>query len=159
MGGEAQAFSTAAGVCEWVSLMLAECLDGPFALEEAERVLSRRSSIGITDCRSLYDHLVSLGQGGVLGDKRTAIDIAIIKQSMQRSGLEPRWVPTTHMLADGLTKDKADPIDLLRSVLRSARYQLADEQAVLERKKNERERRRQLISSRANKEQSQKTQN
>lgn len=153
MGGEAQAFSTAAGVCEWVALMLAECLDGPFALEEAEGVLSRRPPIGVTDCRSLYDHLVSLGQGGVLGDKRTAIDIAIIKQSMHRSGLEPRWVPTTHTLADGLTKDKADPIDLLRSVLRSARYQLADEQAVLDRKKSERERRRQLASTRADKEQ------
>lgn len=127
------------------------------ALEEAEEVLKRRSPIGVTDCRSLRDHLVTLGQGGVLGDKRTAIDIAIIKQSTQRSGLEPRWVPTTHMLADGLTKDKADPIDLLRSVLTSARYQLADKQAVLDRKKSERERRRQLSCIQANKEQSLKT--
>ena len=41
------------------------------------------------------------------------------------------------MCADGLTKDKAEPIDLLRSVMRIAKYQLADEQTVLERKKEE----------------------
>ena len=61
MSGEAQAFSTASGVCEWMLLMMAEIL------EEAEEVLLRRSPIGMTDCRSLYDHLTSLGSSGVLG--------------------------------------------------------------------------------------------
>ena len=74
--------------------MMAECLDGPFMLEEAEEVLLRRSPIGMTDCRSLYDHLTSLGNSA-LDDKRTAIDIAIIRQSIQRTKLEPRWCPTT----------------------------------------------------------------
>ena len=145
MGGEAQAYSTASGVCEWLNLMLAECVDGdgPFSLDDIEQVLSRRSPIGISDCRSLYDHLTSLSGGGTLDDKITAIDIAIIRQSIRRTNLEPRWCPTGHMVADALTKDKAEPADLLRSVLRNARYQLADEQLVLERKKEERERRRQ----------------
>lgn len=53
------------------------------------------------------------------------------------------------MVADGLTKDKAEPMDLLRSVLRTARYQLADEQIVLDRKKEERERRKQMASKRS----------
>ena len=149
MGGEAQAYSTAAGVCEWIALMTAECLDGPFLLEDAEEVLLRRNPIGMTDCRSLFDHLHSLGSGGTLDDRRTAIDVAIIRQSIRRTGLEARWVPTGHMLADGLTKDKAEPMDLLRSVLRSARYQLADEQTVLDRKREERERRRQVAHQRA----------
>ena len=70
----------------------------------------------MTDCRSLYDHLTSLGSGGVLDDRRTAIDIAIIRQSIRRTKMEARWVPTGHMLADGLTKDKLEPMDLLRSV-------------------------------------------
>lgn len=129
--------------------MVAECLDGPFCLEEAEDVLRRRSPIGITDCRSLFDHLTSLGSAGTLSDKRTAIDIAIIKQSVQRTGLEPRWCPTGHMVADSLTKDKAEPMDLLRSCLRTARYQLADEQVVLDRKKAEKERRKRVAHSRA----------
>jgi hypothetical protein len=41
------------------------------------------------------------------------------------------------MAADAFTKDKGEPLDLLRSVLRQSRYQLADEQTVLERKKKE----------------------
>ena len=64
MGGEAQAYSTAAGVCEWIALMTAEYLDGPFMLEDAEEVLLRRTPIRMTDCRSLFDHLHSLGSGG-----------------------------------------------------------------------------------------------
>ena len=104
----------------------------------------KESPLGVTDCRSLYDHLTSLGSG-----KRTAIDIAIIKQSIQRTGLEPRWCPTGHMVADALTKDKAEPMYLLRSCCRNARYQLADEQVVLDRKKAEKERRKRVAQSRA----------
>ena len=106
VSGEAQAFATASGMAEWSQLLLAECLDGPFRLEESLEVLKRRSMIGITDCRSLYDHLISLGSGGTLDDKRTAIDVAIIRQRVIRANLEPRWCPIGHMLADGLTKDK-----------------------------------------------------
>ena len=89
MGGEAQAYSTAAGVCEWIALMTAECLDGPFPLEDAEEVLTRRKPIGMTDCRSLFDHLHSLGSRGALDDRRTAIDVAIIRQSIRRTVLKP----------------------------------------------------------------------
>lgn len=149
LGGEAQAFATASGVCEWISLMLAEALDGPFELDQIEHVLSKRNPIGISDCRSLYDHLISLTSNNSVDDKRTAIDIAVIRQSIKRSGLEPRWCATGHMVADGLTKDKAEPADLLRSVLRNSRYQLADEQLVLDRKREEKEHRRHRAASRA----------
>ena len=151
MSGEARAFSTASGVCEWMLLMLSECLDGPFDLESAQEVLNKRSPIGITDCRSLYDHLTSLGSGGVLDDKRTAIDIAIIRQCIQRTRLEPRWCPTTHMAADALTKDRAEPVDLLRSILRSSRYQLADDQVMMDRRRAEKDRRRRVAQSRSEK--------
>lgn len=130
--------------------MMAECLDGPFMVEEAEEVLLRRPPIGMTDCRSLYDHLTSLGNSA-LDDKRTAIDIAIIRQSIQRTKLEPRWCPTTYMTADALTEDRAEPIDLLRSVLRNARYQLADEQLVMDRRREEKDRRKRIAMQRSEK--------
>ena len=85
-----------------------------------------------------------MGSGGTLDDKRVAIDFAVIHQSTVHSRLQPRWVPTDRMVADGLTKDKGEPLDLLRSVFRNARYQLADEQLVLDRKKEERIRRQEL---------------
>ena len=144
LGGESQSYASASGVAEWCLLILAEALDSPFSLRAIDEVLTRRSPIGITDCRSLYDHLISLGSGGVLDDRRSAIDIAIIRQSITRTKLEPRWCPTDRMAADGLTKDRAEPIDLLRSILRSSKYQLADEQLVLDRKREERDRRKEV---------------
>lgn len=78
-----------------------------FSLHFVDEVLQRRSLIGMSDCRSLYDHLVTVGSA---------------------SKLQPRWTPTDRMVADGLTKDKGESLDLLRLVFRSARYQLADEQ-------------------------------
>ena len=144
LAGEAQCFSSASGIAEWCMLILSEALDGSFSLQDVDEVLQRRSPIGMSDCRSLYDHLITLGCGGTLDDKRVAIDVAVIRQSIARSRLQPRWVPTDRMVADGLTKDKGEPLDLLRSVFRSARYQLADEQLVLDRKKEERIRRQEL---------------
>ena len=49
-----------------------------------------------------------------------------------------RWIPTDRMLADSLTKDKGDPVDLLRSCMKSARYQISPEPTVLERQAAER---------------------
>ena len=127
LAGEAQCFSSASGIAEWCMLILSEALDGSFSLQNVDEVLQRRSPIGMSDCRSLYDHLITLGCGGTLDDKRVAIDVAVIRQSIARSRLQPRCVPTDRMVADGLTKDKGEPLDLLRSVFRNARYQLADE--------------------------------
>ena len=90
LAGEAQCFSSASGIAEWCMLILSEALDGPFALHSVDEVLQRRSPIGMSDCRSLYDHLVTLGSGGTLDDKRIAIDIAVIRQSIVRSRLQPR---------------------------------------------------------------------
>ena len=99
-------------------------LDGSFVLEDVESILLRRKPIGISDCCSLYDHLIRC-------------DSTV----NPHTGLEPRWRATGHTVADGLTKNKSEPIDLLRSVVRAAKYQLADEQLVLDRKKAEKEHR------------------
>ena len=50
-----------------------------------------------------------------------------------------RWLPTNRMIADGLTKDKVDPIDLLRSCVRAGSYQISPEEHVLAQQAAERE--------------------
>ena len=63
---------------------------------------------------------------------------------MQRLGATIRWAPTNRQLADALTKDSADPVDLLRSsCMRSGEYQLSPEHIILERAAAERSRREQ----------------
>ena len=49
-----------------------------------------------------------------------------------------RWVPTNRMLADALTKDQGDPLDLLRACMKSASYQISPEDDVLEKQAQER---------------------
>ena len=155
LGGEAQAFSTASAVCEWMALMFAEINSGPFDLRTSEQLkgsptvndlptrdkAQKPNIIGMTDCKSLYDNLSSLSSISKCEDKRIAIDIGIVRQSMIRCGLSVHWVPTELMLADALTKDAQDPADLLRSALRLGEYQLNEEASILEQKKKFREER------------------
>ena len=141
LGAEAQAMSTATGTAEWISLILAEALDGPFEPRDARRILALRSKILVTDCKSLYDHLVSPSSPTAIEDRRTSIDVVIIRESIKALQGFIRWVPTNRMIADGLTKDKCDPVDLLRSCVRAGEYQISPEETVLERQACERERR------------------
>ena len=91
--------------------------------------------VGVTDCKSLYDHLISPSSLSGVQDKRVCVDLAIIKQSVERAGLIVRRAPTELMICDALTKDKADPSDLFRAVLELGTYQLSSEAQVLQSKK------------------------
>ena len=149
LGAEAQSFSTACALAEWMSLMVVEAKRGIFDLR-AVRDLPKTPIVsnpapknetitGITDCKSLYDHLTSLSSVAKVEDKRVAIDLAILKQCMARTGLSVRWCPTELMIADGLTKDQMDPADLLRAALDVGEYLLNREASVLAIKKQQRE--------------------
>ena len=139
LAGESQAMSVASGTVEWLSLMMSEAIDGPFQLRQARAVLSRRCPLLATDCKSLYDHLVSPSSPTAIDDRRTSIDVVIIRESLKDLQGIIRWLPTDRMVADGLTKDKLDPEDLLRSCVRSGVYQIAPETTVLARQAAERE--------------------
>ena len=56
----------------------------------------------ITDAKSLYDHLNKTGS--VPKEKQTLIDLLVARDSTEDGAVKIRWVPTTHMLADILTK-------------------------------------------------------
>ena len=147
LGGEAQAMATAGGTIEWLNLMLSEVLDGPFVPKDARTVLQRRPPVLATDCKSLYDHLISPSSPTSIDDRRTSIDVVIIRESLKVTGGSIRWLPTNRMLADGLTKDKLDPIDLLRACIRKGTYQISPEELVLEQQAEERARRREKNSA------------
>ena len=137
--GEAQAFASASGVAEWVSLMLVEAQQGSLDLRESQKLLGKVPLFGITDCKSLYDAVHSVSSPSKVEDKRVAIDLAIIRQAVERTGMKVRWCPTELMLADSRTKDSADPADLLRAALQCSEHQLAPEASVLAQKKQQRE--------------------
>lgn len=155
LGGESQALATASGTAEWLSLLLSEVIDGPFRARDARELLSRRSPIVVlkrtpvlaTDCKSLYDHLVSPSSPTAIDDRRTSIDIVILRESLKLTNGTIRWLPTNRMIADGFTKDRQEPADLLRSCIRQGAYQISPEDTILKQQAEERQRRQALKSS------------
>ena len=61
--------------------------------------------IMVTDARSLYDHLSTTGS--MPTERQTLIDLLIARDLTEAKAMQIRWVPTTHMLADSLTKTMA----------------------------------------------------
>eukprot|EP00435_Cladocopium_sp_Y103_P057125 s917_g19.t1 len=123
--------ANATGTVEWMSLLLFEALHGSFEVHQFADYVSKIKTIVVTDCKSLFDHLVSVSAPTAVEDRRTSIDIVIIRQSLQRTKASVRWVPTNRMLADSLTKDAGDPTDLLRACIKEGTYQISPEETVL----------------------------
>ena len=141
LAAESQAMATASGTVEWMCLLLHELIHGPFDVRDARKVLQQHQPILVTDCKSLFDHLHSPSSPTAVEDRRTSIDITIIKESVRTLNAAVRWVPTDRMIADSLTKDAGDPIDLLRACIRSSSYQISPEADVLENQAAEKQRR------------------
>ena len=97
-------------MCEWASTMSKE---RTVALAKDDSGCLREC-LAIVDAKSLYDYLSRGTIGGQ--DKRTAIEIQIIRQDLQQLQGEIRWVDHPAMIADPLTKVKGSCqplIDLL----------------------------------------------
>ncbi|CAE7038139.1 RE2 [Symbiodinium sp. CCMP2592] len=143
LSAEAQALATASGMAEWTLLLLSEAIDGPSHLRSFWSVASKRKSVFVTDCKSLYDHLMSRS-APTLDEKRTALDIVILRESLQKTQGSLRWVPTDRMVADSMTKESADALDMLRACLRQGSYQISEEGTILQWRSDEKERRKLL---------------
>ena len=131
LGAEAQAMSVALGFVEWATLFLQELIHGSFDLRGAPAVMQERPRVCVTDCKSLYDHLLAVGSPTTLQDKRSAVDVLIIRESLKKTGCVIRWPPAGLQLADGLTKDKGEAVQCLRRSLRSGSKMLRNEEQVM----------------------------
>ena len=138
---EARGLSNGLGRLEWCAVMLAEAiLQDEFDLVNRTRMLAKIPMSACTDCKSVYDKVVSPGQK-TLEDQRAALDILIIKDALARCSVRLRWAPTDLQLADCLTKDSAGPSDRLRAAMRASRYAISLEADVLHRAAEERRKR------------------
>ena len=96
---------------------------------DAQLRLPKVLSIG--DAKSLYEHLHTETSGGA-NDRRTAIDIQIIRSSMEAQGATVRWVDHDGMYADAMTKRNGN-VPLLQILMRTGRICITEEAAILER--------------------------
>lgn len=111
LAGEAVAADGATDHGVYVAKFLAELiLDQP--AKNRDTVLPLYT---VTDAKSLWDAVQQ--QTPSLTEKRTIIDVASIKQSIGDCAGRFLWVPTTHMMADGLTKIDKKLRDTLRAFM------------------------------------------
>ncbi|CAE7437016.1 RE1 [Symbiodinium sp. CCMP2592] len=152
LAAETQSLSKGLGELCWVATLFNELMDVNFKISEWEsrlqgnRVVTMapedsseelKGSLCIVDAKALYDHL-SKETAGPSSDKRTGLEIQVIRQNMSSINSEIRWVPHPHMVVDGLTK-KAANMTALYDLLESGEYQIVNEASALQEKKNERE--------------------
>ena len=95
---ETMACATAIETGIFISRFLETLLTGKLA-----RNSSRLQLRFLSDCRSLFDHLIRAGVPRVPSGKRPAIDLAAIRDDLSEVG-KIAWVPTGAQMADHLTK-------------------------------------------------------
>ena len=123
LAAEAQAMVQAVGASYWIRFLLAEIKGLKMSLQNWQKQISRTPYMTATDSRSLFDNLTrSTNVAAHIEDKRTAIDLAILKNDMNTTRGQTRWVPGSIMISDSLTKK--GPSTFLRGVLRIACWTL-----------------------------------
>ena len=85
-----------------------------------------------TDCKSVYD--VCSKSGSIPEEKRVALDLLDLKESISIMGDQIRWIPTDYMLADSLTKTM--PTDDLLQYLHHMEYSLKYDEQLAETKRS-----------------------
>ena len=129
--GETQALMDGLGHAEWIGCHLAEGIFPEFSLQERGRFLKEFDLQAIVDCKSVYDHLQQYASPGSVSDKRVAIDLVIVRETLQRIHGVIRWCPTWLQLADALTKESPEAMDLLRGALMKNQYHLHAESSMM----------------------------
>ena len=89
--------------------------------------------LSICDAKSLYDHLHS-ETAGCSADRRTAIEIQIIRASLDAQDGQVRWVDHCGMYVDAMTK-RGGNVPLLQTLMRTGRIAITKEATTLEKHK------------------------
>ena len=146
---ESIALSTAMGALEkqvatWKSFTVShfkakdldDATDLTEALTEAPSVIAAENekysdpaAVAIADAKSLFDALHSEQASGE--DDRSALEIAIIQESLQKLHGRIRWVPHNFNPADGLTKLEGAHMQPLMKLLRTNHLKIEQEEHVL----------------------------
>lgn len=125
--GESQVLLDGLGHLEWIACHLAEMGNNNFNLANRHQDVAKFQAQALVDCKSIFDHLQSFSSPGSVSDKRVAIDLVIIRETLNRISGTIRWAPTWLQLADALTKENPDAMDILRAAMHVSQYQLSEE--------------------------------
>ena len=138
LSSETQALVRGLSAVHWFRVLLLEAQGLRLSAREWQQAVSRLPFISVTDSKSLSDMVKkSMNPASQAEDKRTSIDVAIIKQELSELRGEIRWIDGKTMIADSLTKCTRP--DYLRHVLPSGEWSILEEGSALQRKLLERQ--------------------
>ena len=100
---ETCSMSTCQEHLDWMRTMWEQMARGELCLRITNS-FSRRPSILVTDCKSLYDAIHREGAAPASTDKRLANKLAIVKAKAVSGETDLRWIDTRCQIADCLTK-------------------------------------------------------
>ena len=143
LGAECAAFSTDLEHTDMFWVLYGELCGDLCDLAEYETYLHLTDALCVNDCKSLADALLAACSAAskTSEDKRLGIEFSMIKQRLSRNERRFQWVEGATMPADVLTKgNERGHVELLRKLLRTARYQIRATSEMLEERRQARER-------------------
>ncbi|CAE7232206.1 RE1 [Symbiodinium sp. CCMP2456] len=122
LSAECQALASGIGNVHWHRFLLLEAQGAEINDQDWERSLAGMKYLAVTDSKSLFDSLSKQTcPYSQIDDKRTAIDISIIKNELSQGGTI-RWIDGRNMISDSLTKSASGCY--LRHVMSKGRWTL-----------------------------------
>ena len=107
LAAEAQSQTIAVDELELAKVFFASMVNPYVPIQLDETMHMFMQSPVITDPKALYDSASSVTPGLKLSERRTAIEISILREHMRAALGQFRWVYSLQQLADGLTKPSA----------------------------------------------------
>ena len=151
MAGETLSMSQCIGEVEWMQIFYRDLMFGDVKVQEWHHSLSpyliylpeecelvaRQEQCQITDAKSLYDAIFKQCPAS-RQDRRTALELAVIVDSVQKAGSEIRWTPHQRMPVDMLTKvDFSKTNGTLLHLLKTGQLRIDKEDAEMMRRKRD----------------------
>ena len=125
LSAECQAMLQGIGALHWLRFLIQEIHGQDLRLDNWETRIGEIPCIAVTDSKSLYDTINKCcNTSAHIEDKRTAIDVTILKRDFSQTKGQVRWIEGTRMISDSLTKKMGS--NFLRKVMKTGTWSLSE---------------------------------
>ena len=130
---ETRSMSTCQEHLDWMRTMWEQVTHSDFVLEKYEQFLTARPSILVSDCKSLYDAIHKEGAAPASTDKRSAIELVIVKAKPAPGRTDLRWIDARYQIAECLMTHASRKSEaVLQKILQEAQWRITAEEDMLD---------------------------
>ena len=138
LAAEGQALQAGLGSVHWHRLLFLEAFHGMLSASDWRAAARRIPFLAAVDSKSLFEAVSKCASATTyVSDKRTAIDLSVIKTDLSETFGKIRWLNTRAMISDPLMKPH--PGAYLRNVIEQGMWSIMEEGHALQAKALERQ--------------------